>query len=109
MDMPRKPATNASAAVDVILVVVSVVGEEAKWVADLLMLCGVVYGWEVRGWMEGSVLANLLVTTLGSLREFVLPTFSSVLLQSGHPQPTTPTFRSSWGMAAVQRVVQSPC
>ena len=107
MDMPRKPATNASAAVDVILVVVAV-GEEAKWVASLLMLCGVVYGWEARGWMEGPVLANLLVTTLGSLREFVLPTFSSVLLQSAHPQPTTPTLRSSWRMAAEQREVQSP-
>jgi len=108
MDMPRKPATNASPAVDVILVVVSV-GEEAKWVADLLMLCGVACVWVVRGWMEGPVLANLLVATLGSLREFVLPTFSSVLLQSAHPHPTTPTLRSSWRMAAEQRVVQSPC
>jgi hypothetical protein len=32
-----------------VTLVVVPVGEEAKWVVDLLMLSGVVYGWEVRG------------------------------------------------------------
>ena len=57
MDMLRTPATNSIAAVEVTLVVVAV-GEEAKWVTRLMMLCEVACGWEDWGLKEAPVLAK---------------------------------------------------
>jgi hypothetical protein len=58
MDMLRTPVIAAVVVTLVVVVVFVAVGEEAKWVTRLMMLCEVACGWEDWGLKEAPVLAK---------------------------------------------------